>query len=306
MSHETLSVIRTAADASRVEVWSCTDLSLFSDAHVSFESFARKLSFHAELRAAVGRMRCSPGQMLDAYYYCRKRDNADTRDVLFDSIDVSSFGAASAHAIRFTRVSRDAPMAPDREPRSVYLRYDVASVEAPSQFWRLQRTPLARWEGVPLILPASMWTPNSKTRKGLYWLSMKKAQPRLGEDQYDGFYALDLILHGPGSLNLTNVIRPLVDGIVASFQYDLGEIGDAELSTLRRELGALSPDDHTLRAWLSDPGRAVLGARDNLALWWGAGDPRASDCVLCRLRLEWADRWYLSGVVGRAVLIRSR
>ncbi len=301
MSYEAPFDIRVASDASQVEVW--------SDAPPAFEPAGWKVALRVGMRKAVQRMRCSSDQMLDAYYYFRVRDNADAENVLFYNIGASHFRASASYAIRFTRVFAHPPSGPSRRPRPVYLRYDIAPLEAPREVWKLQAAPLARWERVRLVLPSRSWGPNSGTQAGLYWLSMRRARPTLGESRWDGFYALDLTLHGPNTVNLTSVIKSLVDGLVASFQCHDGPLADAALSKLKHQLGVSAPDDDTLRAWLSDPGRAVLGAQEDLvrpkgkALW----NPRDHECVLCRLRFacEGDAEWCLSGVLNRVVPVQN-
>ena len=302
MSYEGPFVIRPASDACRVEVW--------SDVPPSFQPKGWKADLRDEVAGAVQHMSCSPDQMLDAYYYSRDRIKADAENVLFYNIGTSAFQSAGSSAIRFTRVFADPPVAPGRDPRRVYLKYEIVSLEAPSQIWELLPAPLARWERVPLILPPRSWWPNSGTPAGLYWLSMKQAQPQLGEGRWDGFFALDLTLHGPNAVNLPDVIKPVVDGLVASFQSHDGPIADAALSKLKRQLGVSAPDDDVLRAWLSDSERAVLGAQKDLARPKGSAlwNPRDHDCVLCRLRLahERAGGWYLSGVLNGVVPVQNR
>jgi len=300
MSHETPFDIRLAPDASYVEVW--------SDAPPAFEPRDWKKALRAGIRDAVQHIRCSRDQMLDAYYCFRGRDNADTENVLFYNIGASNFRTAASSAIRFTRVFAHPPLTPGKRRRPVYLRYDIAPLEAPSRVWELQTEPLARWQRVLLVLPSRSWGPSSGTQAGLYWLSMKRARPQLGESPCHGRFALDLTLHGPSAVNLTSVVKALVDGVVASFQAHRGPVADDALSKLKHQLGSSAPDDDTLRAWLRDPELAVLGARDNLAMPRGPAlwNPRDLDCVLCRLRFEpeHDGQWFLSGVLNAVVRAR--
>lgn len=302
MSDEIPFDIQVTSDARRVEVW--------SDAPPSFQPTGWKVKLRDEVGDAVRHMRCSPGQMLDTYYYSRKRDRTDAENVLFYKIRASSFRSAGCNAIRFTRVFADPPVAPGKDPRPVYLKYDIAPLEAPCEVWELRPVPLARWERVRLILPPRSWRPSSGTEAGLYWLSMRQTQPQLGEGRWDGFFAFDLTPHGPNPVNLPSVIKPIVDGLVASFQSHDGPIADFAVSKLKRQLGVSAPDDDILRAWLSDSGRAILGAQENLALPRGPAlwNPRDHDCVLCRLRFarERGGGWYLSGVLSEVVPVQNR
>ena len=101
--------IRLAPDASHVEVW--------SDAPPTFEPTGWKVALRAGIRDAVEHICCSREQMLDAYYCLRRRDNADTENVLFYNIGASHFRAAASSAIRFTRVFADPPLAPGKRRR---------------------------------------------------------------------------------------------------------------------------------------------------------------------------------------------
>jgi hypothetical protein len=194
----------------------------------------------------VQHMRCSRDQMLDGYYCFRGRNNADTENVLFYNIGASYFRNAASSAIRFTRVFAGPPLAPGKRRRPVYLRYDTAPREAPSWVSELQPEPLARWQRVLLFLPSRSWGPSSGTQAGLYWLSMKRARLQLGQSQCHGRFGLDLTLHGPSAVNLTNVVKALVDGVVASFQAHRGPIADDALSKLKHQLGSSAADDDTL------------------------------------------------------------
>jgi hypothetical protein len=125
MSQENRFGIRVSPDEARVEVW--------SDWPPVFEPSGWKTELRDGIRAAVQRLRSSPDQMLDAYYYCREHNNADAENALFYSIGASHFRAADSSAIRFTRAFADPPLAPGRRRRPVYLRYHVAPLEARSR-----------------------------------------------------------------------------------------------------------------------------------------------------------------------------
>ena len=281
---------------------------VWSDFAPPFEPAGDAVSLRDEIRSAVRPLSCSRGEMLDAAYFYAGRDISDAENVLFYNIGAAYFSMAARDAIRFTRVYADPPACPDGRERMVHLRYAVSQAGAPSDYWKADASPAAQWTRVALDLGDGRRAPSAATKAGLYWLALKRASPSLGTAMPDGPFALDLQLHAPRgfgrALNLTGIIKPLVDGVVAAHHHHTRPISEHAIAHLQRQLGRGSPDVAALHAMLRDETRAVLGGRRDLvmpkglALW----NPRDNDCVSCRLQVADSGEpgWALSGSLARA------
>lgn len=100
---------------------------------------------------------------------------------------------------------------------------------------------------------------SSDTKPHVFWLAARSGRfTRLASVILDAEpFALDLVVRSPGALSASSVVKPILDGVIASLQFmpDAREGGDAE----RRLAARLGLPVSEIVAGLRDSSRSVLG-----------------------------------------------
>jgi hypothetical protein len=179
------------------------------------------------------------------------------------------------------------------------MSYTLTGRERGFTYWEPIHRPLAKWEH----LSCGMLTSSSTVASIWHWFKLGigagRVQRLVRSEVVDANLGLKVTIHVPRStnLNLTSVIKPVFDGIVAAFSRHDGS--DMNLVTERLST-ALGIDQKDLTCLLEDETMAILGARK---LLWPRGSGvqwNPNDDLLVANELSLVDYvsergWELSG-----------
>jgi hypothetical protein len=243
---------------------------------LQFDSKPQTAALKAAIGDAVAALVAGPGQMLEAVYISASRESVDAENVLLYNVGTGRFAATAREGLRFERVFAEPPGSPE----IAHLhRYAIVPLDSESQHWRRGRLVV---EAAGLRLPRL----DAFSKPDAVWLATRQRAPA-GAHVHSGPYSLDLTLEvGAGdSVRPADVVKPLIDGLVAGLQAHDGRDRSVVTSRLSRRLSL--PTD-TVAALLYDETRAWLGRR---RLLWPRADgiqwnPSDEDCVSATLRVR--------------------
>ena len=231
-----------------VEFWSVKRLPFEPDGWIK--------TARGELREAIGKLPLQAGEILHAVYRSEERSFADVENILFYNVGTGRFAGLTSQGLRFER-SFIAPPPHSSMPKDSSLHYHWYAPSLPGEtyaHWARGET-LASWSvpSVPLRP-----TPSA----GDVWLGMKEAPSVTTSEiseplDYFGL-TVRVFLPAGATLNLTNLVKPLFDGIIAGMHSHDGSKLD---EVARRLATSLNAEPAHIRTALMDSRNAVLGKR---------------------------------------------
>jgi hypothetical protein len=237
---------------------------------------------------------------LVASYISPLREYYDVENIVFYNVGTSSFAHLQCKRIHFERVVSPVPASSDTDGGkwNHYLSYILLNEGGEFTHWEPIRL-LAEWEDLSC---GGTTSPYNVVR---VWYGLKlgagtgRVQRLVASEIAPTNLGLEVRIHAPKNtrLNLTSAIKPVCDGIMASFSKHDGSFMD---SVTKRLAPALGIDHEEFEYLLQDEGLALLGTR---RLVWPRGkgvqwNPNDDLLVLGKLSLgdRSADReWRLSG-----------
>lgn len=248
-----------------VEAWSTKRL--------PFEPTGWAKDLRADLRSALKQLARSAGTILEASYVSTDRSMCDVENVLLYNVGSGSFADTTRTGLRFERAFEEPPTAPPGLRGGVlhYHQYRLTGLDSTFHHWKAG-TRKAKWAA---LLPDV----NEMTASSV-WLCMKRGQAEVTETAAADATALMLkaTVRVPRETrtNAARLIKPLFDGILASFHaHDGSEV--AKVSARLSE--ALDTGSGKIEKLLLDRDREVLGMRRLLWPWrktvqWNPADDR--------------------------------
>ena len=228
------------------------------------------------IAGAVADLVVGPGQMLEAVYYSSATDRVDAENVLLYIVGTGRFAAAARNGLRFERVFSAFP----GEATGTHChRYSLVPAASDSSHWSRVR-PILEVPSMPITNLDALKRPES------IWLEARREIPS-GAVPHLGRFALELELElGLGDrIRPADVLKPLIDGLIAGLHSHDGTSSDIVVPRLAARLGLPVGQ---VQAYLGDDTRAWLGRRR--LLWpWGTGvqwNPADDACVSAVLRLR--------------------
>lgn len=253
-----------------------SEVTVSSAYRLQFDDKPRTKAFKAAIGVAVATMAASGDQMLEAVYTSDVTDAVDAENVLLYNVGTGRFAAAAIAGLRVERVYAK----PRGELSCIHHhRYALVPVHSASTNWRRVRL-LTQVTGLHLPRLDAMSKPDS------VWLEVRRSVPSDSRPHL-GYYALDieLTVGTLDTLRPADIVKPLVDGIVAGLHAYDGR--DAEVVT-QRLAGRLGLDLVYVSRLLHDDSRAWLGTRRLLwtradGVQWNPGDDL---CVSLTMRVN--------------------
>jgi hypothetical protein len=202
------------ADAQLVQAW--------ATARIPLEPKDWRVEFRGELRSALKRLGPQDGALLSALYGSTLPDYVDAENALIYNIGAAHVSAAAALGIRVER-SFESPPAPQPLTSEAchYWRYRLAPADGEFVAWREAAT-IASWAGVP------MPRLTESTKPAPVWLPLRQAPVRATQrTDVGGWFGLRLEIGVPTGAPVApaKAIKPLVDGVIASFhRHDGSEL----------------------------------------------------------------------------------
>ena len=257
-----------------------------SEYRLQFDNKPETRALKAAIGDAVSWLVAAPGQMLEAVYTSASTDIVDAENVLLYNVGTGRFAASARSGLRFERVYAEPPGAP---VVAHHHRYAIVATDSDSSHWRRGRLVV---EASGLRIPRL----DALSKPDAVWLATREqviADARVHSD----LYSLELTLTvGPtDAVRPADVVKPLVDGVVAGLQAHDGR--DAEVLTTRLA-ARLGIPDARVEALLHDETRAWLGTRRLLWSWADSyqWNPADDDCVsaVLHVRRDEGPEWRLS------------
>ena len=271
----------------RVELWSARRL--------PFEPTGWMKQLRGELQEAIRSLPVRGDDILHATYTSSEDTFVDVENVLFYNVGTGCFAGVSSLGLRFERIFAAAPKSPTvlGGPTLHHHRYEIVARSGGFHHWERGET-LASW-----AVPSIPLRPQSSA--ALAWLSMKVGGNirTYGESNSSEAFGMTLTIHQPPgkALNLTAVIKPLLDGVIAALH---SHDGSALEDLSNRLAGKLATSPSTVARALMDTQSAVLGQRRLVHpfrhfVQWNSADDRlvAADIVVDRNTRE--RPWSMSG-----------
>jgi hypothetical protein len=253
-----------------VEVWSTQRL--------PFEPKDWLYDMRKEIRQAIMKIRFGPNKILYGSYVSQNKDDFDVENILFYNVGTGYFRNLDKAGVRFERVvskPKEPPSSFSEFPLLHYHYYGPVSRESGFNHWTLDK-PLVHWKA---RLPQnSLTTP----RLAVIWLSIKNGsiESLNKTKEVPEKFVLKMRLRAPKSFrpSLSNLLKPLIDGAVASFHAHNGIQNKQIIDRLSRNLGVPKTE---VSFNLYDDTYAVLGQRRLLWSWgqsvqWNPAD----DCCV--------------------------
>uniref|UniRef100_A0A832MIG5 Uncharacterized protein n=1 Tax=Eiseniibacteriota bacterium TaxID=2212470 RepID=A0A832MIG5_UNCEI len=274
-------------------------VSVWSARRLPFDERPSTRALRHAIGEAVEQLTAPPGHVLSATFTSPDEDPVDAENVLFSNVGTARFAAAARHGARFERVVGPAPAAPAPVPGGArhHHRYAFVAAGAPFAAWE-EGPPLLAWNDVALPPLDASSKPDAVWRAVRTALLHEEAPPLTGP------FALRLALAAcePPAVRPADVLKPLVDGVVAALHVHDGR----DLPSLLPRIAArLGEREDVLRDLLTSPGGAVLGRRR--LLWpratgfqWNPADDACVACELLWRRTPRPGAWRLSGALHAA------
>lgn len=225
MKHEKY-FIKGPEDRNTVEVW--------SESRLPFEPKGWQLDMRNSVKSAVKRMKAENETMLHALFASDKEGFYDAENVLIYNVGSGAFADLCRKGLCFERKTSAPPkFSGGADHMPYYHRYSLMGLREKPLHWK-KKNSLASWTGVecPALRgenkPHSLWY---AVKKGIVKIDCGLDSPR--------FFGLDIRINAPKStvINLANVVKPLLDGIISAFHAHDGTYNSVVVERLARRLG---------------------------------------------------------------------
>lgn len=187
-----------------------------SKERIPYEPKGWQKDFRAELRCALTKLPPATENQCLVASYCGKGDNFfDLENVLFYNIGAASFSQIAAYRIFAENLSQQAVNEKDNESALPHCyTYKICDAATCKDFWK-NRSLAAEWEPVPVS--ASF----SKNKAIDYWQALRENPDKIKlHHKISGSpfgVKIKLSIPKAKSVNLTSVVKPLLDGIICAF-----------------------------------------------------------------------------------------
>ena len=248
-------------DQSSVQLW--------TDVRLRFEPKGRMREARDSLRQALKLMVSEPDQLLNATFRSLDQGFCDVENILFYNVGAAAFRTVAAKGLRFERIHTVPPVS--RGGRRFNHHHEYRLVEASQD--------LTSQPDCSLEFAFRSLTSSTKPHE-IWWPASRAGTAQT--HALNGVFEMRVVLHCPSPfLNLTSVIKPLLDGVICALHSDL-KIDHEAVRRLAAKTGWKTDDIiHSLRS----PKAPVLGPRRLLDVYrdfvkWNPADDRCEVCTV--------------------------
>ncbi len=240
------------------------------------------LKMKQELRSRLEAMVAPKNTILYACYSSSINQSFDVENILFYNVGPSSFSSICKDKLIFERSFDAPPPIPQTQREDIrfphYQCYNITTPPSVDCVWEKKKT-IAEWND------ATFPRLTSYTKPYEVWHSMKQDKiSLLDENTVESFFGLEINLQLPDrkSVNLVALLKPLLDGIIASFHLHDGHDIDEITGLLS---GLLCDDKKNIRDKLINNRNAILGQRRLVFRYRGSvkWDPADTNLIFCRI-----------------------
>ena len=227
----------------------------WSDIRLPFQGNGSIKAMRDSLVEAIFQMNPNKNNILRASYHSKLKDFCDLENILLYNIEKPAvFKKLCRGGISLERTFDFGPclgISGNAFPH--YHRYELVN-KPYIRHWRVQKI-LAHWENI------SISKITTDTKPAEYWKALKEDQISVLDEVSDGFFGIDIEIkiQEKSGFNLVSVIKPLLDGIIASFHAHQGE--NLELVS-KRLAKSVDVDRQYIENLLLNKSQAVLGMRN--------------------------------------------
>jgi hypothetical protein len=270
-------LVRSGDEGRCVEAW--------SDFRLPFECRPHQRPYLAALRNAIAGLGGRPARAIEAVYECASLPpGCDVENVLFYNVGPGSFASLKLDALVFRYRPTCPGPAPDGRQYAHHVRYALHLAEPGFDTENLKAKGSVRLAHIPLDRAGGSLKPWE------VWLAVQRWADRLPTTQGSslhatGQFALDveLQLRVGQPLGVFGVLKPLLDGLIASFHC--APAIDSEL--IRRVAMQTGESEDRLRTWFERAGPVIVATTSPV---YGRGNsvgwhPDDSRMRYCRVRL---------------------
>jgi hypothetical protein len=227
---------------------------------------------------------------LYANFISNRADFFDVDNVLFHNIGNHVFNNLAVKGLCFERLYHRPPKLASKQRYPYYSSYRV--LKKNDVLWKKDRV-LAKWKNI--ALPSLDEIPDMNR----IWFNMKRGNLSIrSHDDYFN-YGLELVIHGPADrkVNLTSVIKPLVEGVLASLHHHNGAL----LQEVSKELSEkLNIEKSIVSKLLTETKSSVLGERSLVLPYQKRIKWYPNDQILAYVNITYKDTleskdWEMSG-----------
>jgi hypothetical protein len=279
-------IVRYSAKQNTTEAWSIQ--------RIPFEPKGWLIDLRNDIRKEMRRLTSHPHQILHAIYGSQSNGFCDTENILLYNIGNSHFSSLTTSGIRFERCF-SYPV-PPHTLAATNLHYHLYTMEGTNEsfsYWQAGRI-LAEWENVKV----PKLTSTAKATDIWYCMNSSNLKTLYSPESIPQRFGLTITLMVPimDKVNVANLTKPLIDGIVSSFHVHTGE----NTESLSQRLGShLSKKASIVTELLCHSDRAILGARQVVrpyrsGIKW---DPADDHCLATEIFAQaYPDKdWLISG-----------
>ena len=259
---------RVHASSEVVEAWS-TD-------RLPFDPKGWRREFRDGLRDALVNLEVRDDDLLHAVYSSADQSFCDVENVLLYNVGMAAFAGHMRSGLQVERRFA-VPAAAQRQGDAHHHRYAAVAANNGLTHWTRSGV-LAMWSDV-------RW-PTRPLKAADWWYALRRADVKVfGRLDPKAFFGVDIVLSGPPSLpsGLHNVLKPMLDGVIAALQRHDGSNLDTVATRLAEELDA--EPERVFNLLTTDAvdvvGESQLVRPYRAGLQWNPADDR---CVAVRLR----------------------
>jgi len=265
---------------------------LWSTKRLSFEPKDWLLEMKKDLKTVLMQLKSIDDAILYAFYSSRLQEYCDVENILLYNVGSGPFAHLCRKGLLIERKFELPPDCPSQLSSAPlhYHYYGIADKDACSQDWESDYLS-AKWKNVPCPPLIGDIKPHA------IWYTMKKGIA----DTYNCIdsstpFGIQVTINAPAitRLNLSQTIKPLLDGIISAFHSHDGSNMEEITERLSKLIKSSKEDTAEL---LADSRKAVLSQRRLLhpfrqGLQWNPAD---DICVTAKVLLDTDNDWSISG-----------
>lgn len=199
-----------------VKVWSKTRL--------PFEPQGINLKLRETIRQNLSKLH-SPNGILYAQFTTQDPGFFDVENILFYNVGTSHFSKISQNILAFERSFSNPSISPNNISYPYYTEYNTKNTEF--RIWKINTT-LAKFSFQISHLSTS-------TKPEEIWLAAKQGDTTIFPSSSLSNFGLDISVHSKFPLKLTSIAKPLLDGLISSFQ--INQANDDQIMRFAQNLG---------------------------------------------------------------------
>lgn len=199
---------------------------IWSKMRLPFEPQGINLQLRETIRQNLSNLDSSEG-ILYAQFTSQDPGFFDVENILFYNVGTSHFSKVSKKVLAFERSFQIPTISPNKISYPYYTEYNTKNSEF--KIWKINNT-LAEFSFKIQNLSTS-------TKPEEIWLAAKQGNVTIFPSSTLSNFGLDVFIHSKFPLTLTSIVKPLLDGLISSFQ--INQANDDQIKRFAQNLGVI-------------------------------------------------------------------